>query len=80
MDFDVAKDEFLSHIEIGLGRSLKTVENYNRYLTCFAGVMRITHTHQITEPVVHQFRLNLNRKGDIKKTTQNYYLIAIACF
>ena len=80
MKFNTAKDKFLSHIELGLGRSLKTIENYDRYLTRFADMMEVTYTKQITEPVVHNFRLKINRKGNLKKTTQNYYLIALRMF
>ena len=80
MKFTTAKDKFLSHIELGLGRSLKTVENYDRYLTRFSDTMDITRTEQITEPIVHKFRLTINRKGGLKKTTQNYYLIALRMF
>lgn len=77
MKFSVAKCDFLSHLELGLGRSLKTIENYERYLNHFADMMQIDRIEQITEPIVHQFRLKLNRKGGLKKNTQNYYLIAL---
>lgn len=80
MKFDVAKRKFLEHVELGLGRSLKTVENYERYLTRFAEIMKIDKTEQINEECIHNFRLALNRKGDLKKTTQNYYLIGIRMF
>ena len=80
MKFNEAKHLFLEHIELGLGRSLKTVENYDRYLTRFGTMMKIKDTKQITEPAVHNFRLKLNRANDLKKTTQNYYLIALRMF
>ena len=84
MKFDLAKRKFLEHIELALGRSLKTVNNYNRYLTKFAEVMKITNTQQINEEVIHNWRLALNRNvsisGALKKSTQNYYLIAIRMF
>lgn len=80
MNFAKAKQKFLEHLELGLGRSLKTVENYDRYLTKFAGMMGITDTKQITEDLIHNFRLKLNRKNRLKKTTQNYYLIALRMF
>ena len=80
MQFNGAKRRFLEYVELGLGRSLKTVENYDRYLTRFAVVMRVTDTKQITEDMIHSFRLNLNRQGALKKTTQNYYLIALRMF
>ena len=80
MQFADAKRKFLSHTELGLGRSLKTVENYDRYLTRFADAMKIKTVNQITEDVVHDFRLWLNRKETLKKNTQNYYLIALRMF
>ena len=80
MKFTTAKHLFLEHIELGLGRSLKTVENYDRYLRCFADLTGVEHIGQITEPAVHDFRLQLNRKGALKKNTQNYYLIALRMF
>ena len=80
MKFNDAKHLFLEHIELGLGRSLKTVENYDRYLSRFAALVKIESIQQITEPAVHRFRLKLNRQGNLKKTTQNYYLIALRMF
>jgi site-specific recombinase XerD len=35
MDIFQLKQEFLEHLEIEKGRSLKTVENYNRYISRF---------------------------------------------
>jgi len=78
--FAQAKHLFLEHIELGLGRSLKTVENYDRYLSQFANLTGVKQITDITEPMVHSFRLKLNRKGNLKKTTQNYYLIALRMF
>ena len=80
MQFKEAKHLFLEHIELGLGRSLKTVENYDRYLNHFAHLTGVERVGQITEPIVHSFRLKLNRQGTLKKTTQNYYLIALRMF
>ena len=80
MKFNIAKGNFLSHMELGLGRSLKTIENYDRYLSCFSELMNIDHTEQITEKTVHNFRIKLNRKETLKKNTQNYYLIAMRMF
>ncbi len=88
MKANVAKRKFLEHLELGLGRSLQTVENYNRYLTRFLHTMNITDTKQITQETVHNFRLKLNRvstqkakrQEPLKKATQNYYLIALRMF
>lgn len=80
------KREFLEYVEIEKGRSLKTVENYDRYLTRFIVFGQISGPEDITEDVVRRFRLHLNRQianadGDtLKKKTQNYYLIALRSF
>ncbi|MCC7160245.1 tyrosine-type recombinase/integrase [Candidatus Nomurabacteria bacterium] len=83
------KTQFLEYIEIEKGRSLKTVENYDRYLTRFLGYIKNDDPEKITDTVVREFRLWLNRqplqnlgKPDqtLGKKTQNYYLIAIRAF
>ncbi len=84
------KREFLEYIEIEKGRSLKTVENYNHYLSRFFEFSKISSPKDITEEKVREFRLTLNRqngrkvKGQqsatMKKNTQNYYLIALRSF
>jgi site-specific recombinase XerD len=84
------KREFLEYIEIEKGNSLKTVENYDRYLARFFSFAKITDPKDITDDVVREFRLYLNRqlgaarvgarKDTLKKSTQNYYLIALRVF
>lgn len=78
------KTEFLEHLEIEKGRSVKTVENYDRYLSRFLHRMKVSSPEKLTEQVVREFRLWLNRQpgvsGDMKKRTQNYYLIALRAF
>ncbi len=83
------KQEFLEYIEIERGRSVKTVENYDHYLTRFLGYAKINDPKDLTADVVREFRLWLNRQkahensssGDtIKKKTQNYYLISLRAF
>lgn len=71
--------EFLEYIEIERGRSLKTVENYDRYLRALLDFSKIKTAAQITDDVVRQFRLAMNRRG-LKKNTQNYHLIALRTF
>src|SRR3989338_7981549 len=80
------KKEFLEYLEIEKGRSLKTVENYDRYLKKFFDFSKITSPDKITDSNVREFRLWLNRqtgadgKGTLKKKTQNYHLIALRVF
>ncbi len=90
MDFPTAKRQFLEYIEIEKGRSLKTVENYDHYLTRFAIDMNIKQVKDIDEETLRQFRLILNRASGVrvrgqsaatmKKNTQNYYMIALRSF
>lgn len=84
------KRQFLEYTEIERGRSLKTVENYDRYLTRFFTFAKIEKPSQITEDIVREYRLWLNRqpaapagartKETLKKKTQNFYLIALRSF
>lgn len=83
-DLRSLKTEFLEYLEIEKGRSIKTVENYDRYLTRFLQYTKITSPSRLTETSVREFRLHLNRQsgvsGTMKHKTQNYYLIAIRAF
>jgi site-specific recombinase XerD len=83
------KQQFLEYIEIEKGRSTKTVENYDHYLSKFIAYGKITKPDEITEELVREFRLWLNRQSagnnratgqTMKKITQNYYLIALRSF
>lgn len=85
MQAEAAKRQFLEYIEIERGRSVKTVENYDRYLTRFFAQMGIKNVSEISEENIREFRLWLNRqKGtgadSMKRRTQNYYLIALRAF
>ena len=71
--------EFLEYCEIERGRSLKTVANYDRYIQTFLQFSKASAPKDITDDTIRQFRLWLNRK-ELKKNTQNYYLIALRTF
>ena len=81
------KREFLEYLEIERGRSLKTVENYDRYLTRFIKQSGAQTPAEISEELVRNYRLWLNREsnrqkmgGSLKRNTQNYHLIALRVF
>ncbi|HEY4502838.1 MAG TPA: site-specific tyrosine recombinase/integron integrase [Candidatus Paceibacterota bacterium] len=83
------KRQFLEYIEIEKGRSLKTVENYDHYLTRFLNFSKNDSPSSITDNSVREFRLWLNRQSandkkdksiTLSKKTQNYYLIALRAF
>lgn len=71
--------EYLDYLEIERNRSLKTRENYSRYLEVFLEESKVKSPEDITDQVVRQFRITLARRG-IKKITQNYYVIALRNF
>ncbi|OGG78539.1 hypothetical protein A3F56_02675 [Candidatus Kaiserbacteria bacterium RIFCSPHIGHO2_12_FULL_55_13] len=83
-DLKGLKTQFLEYIEIEKGRSVKTVENYDRYLRRFLEYAKVKSPSQITEQMVREFRITLNRSGGVsgtmKKNTQNYHLIALRAF
>ncbi|MDO8520986.1 MAG: tyrosine-type recombinase/integrase [bacterium] len=91
LDIDEWKRRFLEYTEIEKGRSLKTVENYDHYLSRFLAFAKVKKPEEVTHDLVREYRLWLNRqtasKGNrgvtsttLKKRTQNYYLIALRAF
>ncbi|MEI6420361.1 MAG: site-specific tyrosine recombinase/integron integrase [bacterium] len=89
MDLKNLKQQFLEYIEIEKGRAIRTVENYDHYLTVFLEQTKLTDPKDITDSKVRDFRIWLNRQAagnhrntgeTMKKKTQNYYLIAIRSF
>ena len=80
------KREFLESLEVERGRSIKTVENYDHYLSRFLAFAKVEDPKKITDDMVREFRLWLNRQPaqapneTLKKRTQNYYLIALRSF
>ncbi len=83
-DLKSLKVEFLEYLEIEKGRSVKTVESYDRYISRFLAFSRATLPSHIEESKVREFRLHLNRQagtaGTMKHKTQNFYLIALRAF
>ncbi|HEY5383291.1 MAG TPA: site-specific tyrosine recombinase/integron integrase [Candidatus Paceibacterota bacterium] len=83
-DLKELKSQFLEYLEIEKGRGIKTVENYDRYLTRFLTYTQATSPSSITEQMVREFRLHLNRQpgtsGTMKLKTQNYYMISLRAF
>lgn len=85
MEIEDLKREFLEYTEITRGRSIKTIENYDHYLTQFIAFTKIQRVPDLTEEKVREFRLWLNRQpgsdgNTMKRRTQNYYLIALRAF
>lgn len=79
------KTQFLNYLEIEKGRSQKTIENYSHYLDSFLDWAKITSPAKITDELVSQYRIHLNRfetpdGKNLKKLTQSYYIIALRSF
>lgn len=92
-DIKTLKIQYLEHLEIEKNRSPKTMENYGRYLDRFfqfalsfvKGQVKVLKPGNITEDLIRQYRLYLNRLKDrdgntLKKITQNYHIIALRNF
>jgi site-specific recombinase XerD len=79
------KQQFLEYLEVEKNRSLKTIENYDRYLKRFFELTSAESPADITDELIRNYRLKLNRitSGDgssLKKQTQLYHLIALRSF
>ncbi len=77
--------DYLEYLEVDKNRSQKTIENYDRYLQKFISWSNISRPEEITEDLVHKYRVFLNRasnKNDrlLSKNTQNYHVIALRGF
>src|ERR1700727_850321 len=63
MNLKQLERQFLEYVEVEKGRSLKTVLNYDHYLTRFLEYTKVTDPKDITDEVVRNFRLWLNRQS-----------------
>ncbi len=78
--------DFLEYLEVERGRSARTIRNYDFYLHRFATWAKNPIPSKITRELVHKYRLFLNRLDQgrdamtLKKSTQNYHLIALRSF
>lgn len=88
-------DQFLEHLEIEKNSSKLTIRNYRHYLHVFQEWYSPSESSlpsspgkslaQLTLADIRRFRVHLARKTDekgaqLKKTTQNYYIIALRSF
>ena len=72
--------EYLEYLEIERGRSIKTIENYEHYITRFLVATGAKEPKDIDDELMRTFRLWLNRQKagvrdgrqeTLKKKTQN---------
>lgn len=76
---------FLEYLEVEKGRSPLTIRNYEFYLQRFLNWSKDPLSKDVGSETVRQYRLYLNRmedprRGTLKKSTQNYHLIALRSF
>ncbi len=83
--------DFLDFCEVQKGLRVNTQKNYQEYLNKFVGWLRTRNLegllpHQLTSEHIWDYRLYLSRyinpknNQNLKKSTQNYYLIALRAF
>lgn len=83
--------EFLDYCDVEKGLRNNTQKNYKEYLNKFFGWLKYKNLervlpHQLTPEHIWEYRLYLSRYQNpksgksLKKTTQNYYLIALRAF
>ncbi|MDP3953634.1 MAG: tyrosine-type recombinase/integrase [bacterium] len=74
--------DFLDWLDIEKGLSSKTQENYSNFLKHFFDWLDRNNLGEITpknitEKYVWKYRVHLSRQRSLKRSTQNYYLIAL---
>lgn len=84
MKIETLIKNYLDYLEIEKNRSVKTSQNYERYLRKFIDFAKIKKESDIIPENVREFRLHLARlsgmDGALKKNTQSYYIIALRNF
>ena len=88
-EIDRLQREFFEYLEIERGSSARTIENYQHYLSRFFEHTKVKSASGITDDVLREFRLWLNRqpaksgkdpRATLSKKTQNFHLIALRVF
>ncbi len=79
--------DFFEYLDIEKGASKKTQETYNRFLNSFVGWIKENQLenmkpHELSDDYIWKYRVYLSKrtnykKEPIKKSTRNYYLIAL---
>ena len=85
MKYSKLKTDFLEYLEIEQNRSLKTIANYDHYLTRLEDFAGDIDVKEINTELIREWRLWLNRlatnnNNELSKITQNYHLIALRSF
>lgn len=79
--------DYLEYCEVEKGLSSASIRNYENFLKCFSDWLESTKLtelkpHQLSPDHIWDYRVYLSKKEDrqgnlLKKSTQNYYLIAL---
>lgn len=88
MDITEGTKRFLEYCELDRNLSSKTVRMYSHYIEFFVKWLKekqgnIQIIEQIDDELIRKFRLYLSQeykhpyKGELKRSTQNYYLVAL---
>jgi len=92
MEFPLALKQFAEYCELDRNLSQRTVKMYVYYITFFfewyqkERGLKTVMVEEINEESIRYFRLYLSReyrnefKGELKKQTQNYFLVALRSF
>ena len=77
--------DYIEHLEVEGGRSVKTAENYTLYLERFVEFSDNIEVEKITTELIRKYRLWLNRyknnnDDELATITQSYHLIALRGF
>ncbi len=79
--------DYLDWLDLEKGLSTKSQENYSRFLKKFFDFLKFykiedLKPHEITSDYIWKYRLFLSRQSAVplKRSTQNYYLIALRSF
>ena len=85
MDIQNLLRDYLDYLEIEKNRARGTRENYGRWIAAFLEFSKAKKPADITAEKVRQFRIHLNRletgrTGNLRKSTQSYYIIAVRNF
>lgn len=74
-------------MEEGLGRGVKTIENYRRYVRRFLTHTKVKDVADISESKVEEYgtwlgqqRISVQHSGQLKQNTVNYHLTALRVF
>ncbi|MDO8473551.1 MAG: tyrosine-type recombinase/integrase [Dehalococcoidia bacterium] len=81
-------DSFFEYLDVEKGLSVKSQQTYARFIGVFTKWLQKSHLegllpHELSDAHVRKYRLSLsqtisrNRKEPLKRSTQNYYLIAL---